>query len=116
MAESGLGLKVQVVYSPAPRSACIREVDWTEQLSARQVLMRSGLLSEHPELQSGDCLLGVWGRKVAATHVMCAGDRLEVYRPLQVDPKKARRERFKKQGAKTAGLFNQRRAGAKAGY
>jgi sulfur carrier protein len=44
------------------------------------------------------------------------GDRLEWLRPLQVDPKVARRERFKRQGAKTAGLFAQRRQGAKAGY
>jgi len=33
-----------------------------------------------------------------------------------VDPKVARRERFARQGAKTAGLFAKRRAGAKAGY
>lgn len=116
MAESGAVPTVQVVYSPAPRTAWIREVALTEPLSAQQVLTRSGLLSEHPELQSENCVLGVWGRKVAETHVLSPGDRLEVYRPLQVDPKKARRERFKKQGAKTAGLFNQRRAGAKAGY
>lgn len=116
MAESGTALTVQVLYSPAPRCAWIREVAWSEPLTAQEALARSGLLNEHPELHSTACVLGVWGRKVAATHVMRAGDRLEVYRPLQVDPKKARRERFKKQGAKTAGLFNQRRAGAKAGY
>jgi putative ubiquitin-RnfH superfamily antitoxin RatB of RatAB toxin-antitoxin module len=44
------------------------------------------------------------------------GDRLEVYRPLRVDPKVARRERFKGQGARTAGLFAKRRPGAKPGY
>jgi len=44
------------------------------------------------------------------------GDRLEVYRPLTVDPKVARRARFVRQGAKTAGLFANKRPGAKAGY
>jgi sulfur carrier protein len=44
------------------------------------------------------------------------GDRLEIYRPLKVDPKVARRERFARQGAKTTGLFAKRRPGAKAGY
>ena len=60
---------------------------------------------------------GVWGRKVPSTHVLKDQDRLEIYRPLTVDPKVARRERFVGQGAKKAArLFAQRRAGAKAGY
>jgi len=60
--------------------------------------------------------IGVWGKPVAANRVLAEGDRLEVYRPLTVDPKVARRERFVRQGAKTAGLFARRRPGAKAGY
>jgi putative ubiquitin-RnfH superfamily antitoxin RatB of RatAB toxin-antitoxin module len=48
--------------------------------------------------------------------VLVDGDRLEVYRPLTVDPKVARRQRFVRQGAKTAGLFAKKRPGAKAGY
>jgi hypothetical protein len=48
------------------------------------------------------------------THALQEGDRLEVLRPLRVDPKVARRERFQRQGAKTAGLFAKRRTGAKA--
>jgi putative ubiquitin-RnfH superfamily antitoxin RatB of RatAB toxin-antitoxin module len=41
---------------------------------------------------------------------------VEIYRPLTVDPKVARRERFAKQGARATGLFVKKRAGAKAGY
>jgi uncharacterized protein len=60
--------------------------------------------------------VGVWGRRVVYSHVLHDGDRLEIYRPLRVDPKVARRERFAKQGARTTGLFAQRRLGGKAGY
>jgi putative ubiquitin-RnfH superfamily antitoxin RatB of RatAB toxin-antitoxin module len=60
--------------------------------------------------------LGIWGRKVALTHPLRDQDRLEIYRPLRVDPKVARRERFVRQGARTAGLFTKKRPGAKAGY
>ncbi|NBW25800.1 MAG: RnfH family protein [Betaproteobacteria bacterium] len=60
--------------------------------------------------------IGVWGKPAAANRLLAEGDRLEVYRPLTVDPKVARRERFVRQGAKTAGLFAKRRLGAKAGY
>ena len=60
--------------------------------------------------------VGIWNKKAPLSRVLQTGDRLEFYRPLTVDPKVARRERFKKQGAKTAGLFAKLRAGAKAGY
>jgi putative ubiquitin-RnfH superfamily antitoxin RatB of RatAB toxin-antitoxin module len=38
-------------------------------------------------------------------------DRIELYRPLKVDPKVARRERFQRQGARAAGLFARKRRG-----
>ena len=60
--------------------------------------------------------VGVWGKKVGPHHVLEDQDRIEIYRPLKVDPKVARRERFQKQGTRTAGLFAKRRAGGKAGY
>jgi putative ubiquitin-RnfH superfamily antitoxin RatB of RatAB toxin-antitoxin module len=61
--------------------------------------------------------LSVWGRRVTPAHVLRDQDQLEICRPLTVDPKVARRERFARQGAKkAAGLFAKRRAGAKAGY
>ena len=51
-------------------------------------------------------LLALWGRKAAAQEARLRdGDRVEVLRPLQVDPKVARRERFRKQGSRAAGLF-----------
>jgi putative ubiquitin-RnfH superfamily antitoxin RatB of RatAB toxin-antitoxin module len=63
-----------------------------------------------------DGRIGVWGKPIPAHRVLVEGDRLEVYRPLTVDPKVARRARFVRQGAKTAGLFAKKRPGAKAGY
>jgi len=63
-----------------------------------------------------DGRIGVWGKPVPADRVLVEGDRLEVYRPLTVDPKLARRARFVKQGSRSAGLFARLRPGAKAGY
>ena len=48
----------------------------------------------------GDGAVGVWGRKAALDHVLKAGDRVEIYRPLQVDPKEARRQRYAARGTK----------------
>jgi len=58
----------------------------------------------------------IWGRKTTPTQTLQDGDRLEALRPLKVDPKEARRQRFVKQGSRGAGLFANRRPGAKPGY
>lgn len=40
-----------------------------------------------------DWASAVWGRERDASHPLCDGDRLELLRPLAVDPKEARRRR-----------------------
>lgn len=47
----------------------------------------------------------IWGRRIGLDQRLSAHDRLEWTRPLRVDPKMARRERFAQQGARSAGLF-----------
>jgi len=59
---------------------------------------------------------GIRSRKVPLNRALEEGDRVEICRPLKVDPKVARRQRFARQGAKSAGLFAKLRQGAKAGY
>jgi len=59
---------------------------------------------------------GIWGRKVTWTQLVNADDRIELYRPLKVDPKVARRQRFKRQGKGRTGLFANRKSGSAAGY
>lgn len=49
--------------------------------------------------------VGIWGKAAVLTQALRDGDRVEVYRPLRVDPKVARRERFARQGTRGAGLF-----------
>ena len=109
-------LAITLLYSPAPRQ--VRE--WPLTLpcgsTVAQALAASGMLAEFPELAQSRLLVGIWGRKTSLREVLHPQDRLEIYRPLRVDPKIARRERFSKQGVKKSGLFANKRAGAKAGY
>ena len=109
-------LRISVVWSPGPRQ--IREVHVTLQpgSTVADAVQASGVLAAFPAIDPGTAVLGVWGRKTRPGHVLRDGDRVEIYRPLRVDPKVARRERFNQQGARGAGLFARRRAGAKAGY
>lgn len=99
---------VTLVVSPAPGEAreCV--------LQLRVGTRVADVLADHAAV--GAVAWGIWGRLVAPEQVLCDGDRLELYRPLTVDPKVARRERFARQGARTTGLFARQRPGGKAGY
>lgn len=66
--------------------------------------------------EGGAPRVGIWGRAANLDVVLQPQDRVEIYRPLKVDPKVARRERFARQGARTTGLFARRRPGGKSGY
>lgn len=112
-------LEVSLLYSPRARQVHERHVRVPAGTTVWQAIQASGWLSEFPELDLSDTHaygVGIWGRKTTPNHVLREGDRIEIYRPLQVDPKVARRERFQKQGVGRAGLFAKRRPGAKPGY
>lgn len=81
-----------------------------------EAIARSHLLDGMDPSVAATLEYGVWGRRQALRHPLREGDRVEIYRALRVDPKEARRQRFAGQGSKVAGLFVNKRRGAKAGY
>lgn len=109
-------LAVTVVFSPAARSVHEVPLDLVHGSTVRQAILASGLLAALSEDEMASLECGVWGRKAALGHALRDGDRVEIYRPLRVDPKEARRLRFAGQGTQVAGLFRRRRPGAKSGY
>lgn len=109
-------IQVTVCYSPAARAVWEVALTLPAGSTVRQAVQASGLFEQFPDLDPARAGVGVWGRKATPPQVLRAHDRVEVYRPLRVDPKVARRERFRSQGARTTGLFAKRRPGAKSGY
>lgn len=109
-------IRVSVVYSSAPRTVHEVALLVDPGTTVAQALRASGFLGTFPELSASVPLVGVWGRRAAPQQVLRDQDRVEIYRPLTVDPKVARRMRFVKQGARSTGLFARKRPGAKAGY
>jgi uncharacterized protein len=109
-------ITVTVVFSPRPREVYEDTMALPQGCTVGQALQATAVLQGVADTGLDALTQGVWGRKTGLTHVLRDQDRIELYRPLQVDPKVARRERFAKQGTKGAGLFAKRRAGAKAGY
>lgn len=121
-AASPASIGVAVVACVGPRET--RE--WVVRLAApatlRDALVACGdpallaMLGDDGMSATDGLATGIWGRSAALDAALTDLDRVEVYRPLKVDPKVARRERFARQGARTTGLFARQRPGGKAGY
>ncbi len=98
-------MRIEVVYSPSARIVDTVELRLEEGSTVAQALRASGLEQRHPNIDLVTSPVGVWGRLCAGSEPLRDGDRVELYRPLQVDPKEARRLRFRSQasrGIKTA--------------
>lgn len=109
-------LQLSVVYAPRAREWVEVKLSLPAPCTVLQALQQSGLLLRFPEINHRHALVGVWGRRVRLDQCLRDLDRIEIYRHLRVDPKVARRERFARQGSRSAGLFIKKRANAKAGY
>ena len=116
-------MQIQCLFSPAARQLIDLSLalpDGCTVFDAVQSLKFRPELYDHLKILEAafedERGLGVWGRIAQLTTSLKPGDRLEIYRPLLVDPKMARKKRFKGQGKGTTGLFARRRIGAVAGY
>jgi hypothetical protein len=87
-------MQLTVVYSPVARD--VREVRLSVDapMTVLECVRLSGLPEQCPEIDLQTLEVGVWGRKSPLDHLLRESDRVEIYRPLTVDPKVARRERF----------------------
>lgn len=94
--EAAPRLHVEVVFSAQAASLW----HWRGELPAgatlEDALRLSGLLEAHPQFDIASAVTGIWGRKAPLSQALREGDRVEVYRGLQVDPKEARRLRYRR--------------------
>ena len=81
-------LSVEVVYA-LPRQARAVTVRLPEGATVRDAVRAAGL----PGVAAGKHRFGIYGEEVPADAPVADGDRVEVYRPLVLDPKEARRRR-----------------------
>ncbi|RIY41820.1 RnfH family protein [Neopusillimonas maritima] len=61
--------------------------------TARQALDQSGFDQAFPKGVRQVGAMGVYGQHCQDDYILADGDRLELYRPLQFDPKESRRRR-----------------------
>ncbi|MEX0958411.1 MAG: RnfH family protein [Burkholderiales bacterium] len=85
-------ISVQLVY-PFPDRQTIIEIRLPAGSNVNDAISKSGILHIAPAVELDQCRLAVWGKFVEGGQTLRDRDRIEILRPLQVDPKTARRQR-----------------------
>jgi len=86
-------LAIAVAYSPRAGAIDLCELTVQEGATLADAINASGLLERHAELDLATLKVGLWGRLRPLETPLRMHDRVEVYRPLMIDPKEARRVR-----------------------
>ena len=88
-------IEVEVVFALAERQELVALVI-AAGATVAEAIDQSGIAKRFPEQDLSACALGIWGRLADSDHVLQGGDRVEIYRPLLIDPREARRRRAAK--------------------
>jgi hypothetical protein len=83
-------LSVEVVFA-SPDVQALVTVSMAAGASVADAVQQSGIPEQFPELHLDGLQTGIWGRPVERSCRIRDGDRVELYRPLQLDPREARR-------------------------
>ena len=82
---------VEIAYAEAQRQI-LRKVEIAANSTVAEAIRVSGILDVLPA-DFAAAGIGIFGRIVTPASRLRAGDRIELYRPLQADPKDSRRRR-----------------------
>jgi hypothetical protein len=88
-------ITVEVAYAN-PDKQCIISVRVPCGSTIKQAIDVSGVLEHFPEIDLIKQKVGIFSKPKKLTDVVHDGERIEIYRPLIIDPKEARRKRAKK--------------------
>lgn len=83
-------MRVEVVFALPDRQS-LETVTVDDGASVADALRLSGIEERFPEVSFDELQVGIWGKPVERTQALRDGDRVEVYRPLEMDPREARR-------------------------
>jgi putative ubiquitin-RnfH superfamily antitoxin RatB of RatAB toxin-antitoxin module len=99
-------LSIEVCYA-LPNEQTLVTVELPEGATLQQALDASGILQRYPGIDLSTQKVGVFGKLKPLDAVLADHDRVEIYRPLLVDPKVSRQRRVEK--TRKAGSIEGRR-------
>lgn len=85
-------MKVELVFVAVNRQE-LQGLEVAAGTTVGDALVESGIQERFAEFDLPAAPIGIWGRPVDRVEVLKEGDRVEIYRPLMIDPKAARRLR-----------------------
>ena len=88
-------MRVELAYADPTREVLIA-FEMRPGSTVGDCVERSGLFRLEPDLRSSRLGYSVFGRRVELTDPVSNGDRIEVLRALEIDPKEARRLRARR--------------------
>jgi uncharacterized protein len=88
-------LSIDVCYA-LPDAQTLISIELVPGTTAQQAIEASGILKQHPEIDLTKLKVGIYGKLKPLDTVLADHDRVEIYRPLIVDPKAARQRRVDK--------------------
>lgn len=88
----GASIRVCVVYALAEQ-AWVVPLTLPDGSTAAEAMLRAGLAAHVPGFDANAISLAIYSQAVSPETALRDGDRLELLRPLQADPKQARRKR-----------------------
>lgn len=88
-------IQVEVAYA-TPEKQLIVNAKVLPNATIEEAVRASGMLEQFPEIELTSAKVGVFGRLATLQTRLTAGDRVEIYRPLLIDPKLARKQRVAK--------------------
>ena len=89
-------LEIEIVYG-LPGKHVLKKLHVQNGCTAREAVCQSGLDEIFSELDLQTAPLGIFGKSVKDETLLRDKDRIEIYRPLLIDPKEARRKRIQNQ-------------------
>ena len=83
--------EVEVVFA-LPLKQSLQVVVIEAGATVADVIAKSELIGAFPGHNLTEMAAGIWGREVEQNQVVSEGDRIEIYRPLELDPRETRRQ------------------------
>jgi putative ubiquitin-RnfH superfamily antitoxin RatB of RatAB toxin-antitoxin module len=84
-------IKIELVYVTVDRHTVHLTQELQSGATVADALNASRIHSTHPETR--EMSVGIYAKQVSLDRVLKDGDRVEIYRPLALDPKETRRQR-----------------------
>ncbi|MBI3897829.1 MAG: RnfH family protein [Gammaproteobacteria bacterium] len=85
-------MRIEVAYARADVQA-VATVQLPTGATVEQAIIASGLVARFPEIDLTQAAVGIYGTRAKLSDSVADGDRVEIYRPLLIDPKEQRRRR-----------------------